>query len=80
MAEIPNDVKRMLFERSPKLCCWMHNILTYFGIAFMLIGIISDATNKVLGLQSTHWFIMAVAFWMLGIFTWFRAYYTAKEK
>jgi uncharacterized membrane protein len=80
MAEIPNDVKRMLFERSPKLCCRMHNILTYFGIAFMLIGIISDAMNKVLGLESTHWFIMAVGFWMLGIFTWFRGYYSAKEK
>ena len=80
MVEIPDDVKRMLFERNPKLCCRMNSILTYLGIAFMLIGIISDAMNKVLGLESTHWFIMAVGFWMLGIFTWFRGYYSAKEK
>ena len=80
MAEITNDAKRLLFERNPKLCCWMHNILTYLGVAFMVIGIIGDAINKVLGLEPTNWFIMALGFWMLGIFSWFRGYYSAKEK
>jgi len=80
MAEIPDDVKRMLFERNPKLCCWMHDILTFLGIAFLVIGIIGDAMNKVLALESTNWFIMAVGFWMLAIFSWFRGYYSAKEK
>ena len=79
MAEIPADVKRWLFERNPKLCCWMHDILTYFGVAFMVTGIVSDVINKVLGLEPTNWFIMAVGFWMLGIFAWFRGYYSAKE-
>jgi len=80
MAEIPNDVKRLLFERNPKLCCWMNSTFTYLGVAFMVIGIVSDAMNKVLGLEPTNWFIMAVGFWMLGIFAWFRGYYSAKEK
>ncbi len=80
MAEIPNDVKRMLFERNPKLCCWVHNIFTYLGVAFMVIGIIGDAMNKALGLEPTNWFIMAIGSWMLGIFSWFRGYYSAKEK
>jgi len=31
----------------------------------------------VLGLEPTNWFIMAVGFWMLGIFAWFRGYYSA---
>ena len=57
----------------------MHDTFVYLGVGFMLIGIISDAMNKVLGLESTHWFIMAVGFWMLGIFAWFRGYYSAKE-
>ena len=80
MAEIPNDVKRLLFERNPKLCCWMNSTFTYLGVAFMVIGIVGDAMNKVLGLEPTNWFIMAVGFWMLGIFAWFRGYYSAKEK
>ncbi len=80
MAEIPKDLKRHLFERNPMLCLWMNGILTYLGVAFMVIGIVSDAMNKVLGLEPTNWFIMAVGFWMLGIFSWFRGYYSAKEK
>jgi hypothetical protein len=79
MTEIPKDVKSRLFERNPMLCCWLHDTLIYLGIAFMLLGIIGDAMNKVLGLESTHWFIMALGFWMLGIFAWFRGYYSAKE-
>ena len=80
MAEIPKDLKRLLFEKNPKLCVWLSDTLTYLGVAFLLIGIVSDAMNKVLGLESTNWFIMAIGFWMLGIFAWFRGYYSAKEK
>ncbi len=80
MAEISKDVKRLLFEKNPKLCVWMSEILTYLGVAFMIVGIVSDAMNKTLGLESTNWFILAVGFWMLGIFAWFRGYYSAKEK
>jgi len=58
----------------------MHDIFTYLGVAVLLIGIVGDATNKVIGLEPTNWFIMAVGFWMLGIFSWFRGYYSAKEK
>ena len=79
MAEIPSDVKRLLFERNPKLCCRVNSALTYLGVAFMVIGIVSDAMNKVLGLEPTNWFILAVGFWVLGLFTWFRGYYSAKE-
>jgi len=77
MAEIPKDLKRHLLEGNPMLCLWMHGIFTYFGFAFLVIGIIGDAMNKVLGLEPTNWFIMAVGFWMLGIFGWFRGYYSA---
>ncbi len=53
MAEIPDDVKRLLFERNQKLC-WVHNIFTYLGVAVLVIGIVSDAMNKVLGLEPTN--------------------------
>lgn len=79
MAEIPKNLKQHLFERNPMLCCWMHEIFIYLGIAFLIVGIVSDAMNKVLGLESTNWFIMMIGAWMLGIFSWFRGYYSAKE-
>lgn len=80
MAEISDDLKKLLFERSVKRCVWGHNICTYLGFVFVLIGIISDAMNKVLGLEPTNWFLLAIASWLFGIFMWFRGYYSAKEK
>ena len=79
MKEIPKELKRHLFEKNPMLCCWMHNILTHLGVAFLVIGIVGDVTNKELGLEATNWFIIAVGSWMLGFFSWFRGYYSAKE-
>ena len=79
MAEIPKELKRHLFERNPMLCCWMHNIFTYLGVAFLVVGIVSDAMNKVLGLKPTNWFILWVGSWMGTYFAWFRGYYSAKE-
>jgi hypothetical protein len=79
MAEIPNDVKRRLLEKNPKRCCWVNDILTYLGIIFLVLGIVSDVMNKAIGLEPTNWFLMAIAFWMLGIFAWFRGYFSAKE-
>jgi hypothetical protein len=80
MSEIPDDVKKMLFEADPKLCCRAHDTMVYLGIAFLLVGIISDAINEVLGLEPTNWFIMSIAFFIVGIFAWFRGYLSAKEK
>lgn len=80
MVKIPKDVKRRLFESNPILCCWMNDIFIYLGIAAIIVGIVSDAINMKLGLVSTNWFILAIGFWMLGIFAWFRGYYSAKEK
>ena len=77
MAEIPKELKRRLFERNPMLCCWMHDIFTYLGFAVLLIGIVGDAMNKVLGLESTNWILMAVGFWVLSGYAWRRGYYSA---
>jgi hypothetical protein len=77
MAEIPSECKRHLFEENPLRCLCVNGIFTYLGVAFLVIGIVGDAINKVLGLEHTNWFIMAVGFWMLGIFAWFRGYYSA---
>ena len=80
MSEIPDDVKKRLFETNPILCCRMNDAMTYLGIAFVLVGIISDAINRTLLLEPTNWFIMALTFFILGIFAWFRGYFSAKER
>jgi hypothetical protein len=80
MAEIPDDLKRVLFESKPKRCVWVSAFWTYVGVACMIVGIVSDAINMKLGLISTNWFILAVGLWMMAIFTWFTAYISAKEK
>ena len=36
------------------------DILWYFAIAFVLLGIISDAANITLGLESMTWFLLAI--------------------
>ncbi len=80
MSEIPDDVKKKLFEANPMLCCRMSDVMTYLGVAALLIGIISDVINRVLLLEPTNWLIMSVIFFILGIFAWFRGYFSAKEK
>lgn len=79
MAEISEDVKKSLFEKNPKVCCRVSSAFTYFGAAFMVIGIVGDAMNKVPGLEPTTWLIMAVIFLTVGIWAWFTAYFGAKE-
>ena len=77
MAEIPKEWKRHLFEENPIRCMWVEGIASYLGFAFLVIGIIGDAMNKVPGLEPTNWFIMAVGFWVIAIGAWFRGYYSA---
>ena len=77
MAEIPEKWKRHLFEKNPMRCLWLDGILSLLGFVFLVIGIVGDAMNKVPGLEPTNWFIMAVGFWLLAGFAWFRGYYSA---
>jgi len=41
--------------------CW------YFVIAFVLLGIISDAANIPLGLESMSWFLLAIVVGLVSI-------------
>jgi hypothetical protein len=77
MAEIRKEWKRHLFEENPVRCLWLDSIFSFLGVAFLVIGIVGDAMNKVPGLEPTNWFIMAVGFWMLSGLAWRRGYYSA---
>ena len=79
MAEIPKDVKHRLFMASPKMTAWMACLSEALGCISLILGIVSDAMDKTLGLQPIIWVLLAVAFWVYGFWSWIAAYFGAKE-
>ena len=53
-----NDRKQILAAGSG----WMKmgHICAFIGIAFLLLGVISDAINTTLGLEPTSWLLLAI--------------------
>ena len=45
---------------------WAHN-LWYLAAIFAILGIISDAVNSPLGLESMSWFMLAIATFLASI-------------
>ncbi len=79
MAEIPKDMRFMLFGKGVRWHARTSMALNWLGLGCLVVGIVGDAINKVLGLEPTNWFIMAIALWVWGLASWFCAYYAAKE-
>ena len=46
---------------------WWGHFLWFLGLAFVLLGIIADAANVTLGLESISWFLMAIAAFLAGL-------------
>ena len=79
MAEIPQELKRRLFGAGAKS---QHNWASWAGTAgavCLLLGIIGDAVNKTLGLESSNWLLLGIALWIFSTWDWFAAYFVAKE-
>ena len=79
MSEIPQDLKKLLFGKGARWHAWSAVVLMYLGLVCLIIGIIGDASNRVLGLEPTNWLILAGVLWIMGFSAWVTAYYTAKE-
>jgi hypothetical protein len=79
MAEIPNDLKRILFMGGARYYARMVMVFGPLAWIFLILGIISDAINKTLGLEPTNWFIMAGISLLGAVWAWFTAYFAAKE-
>jgi len=45
--------------------CW------FFGVIFLILGIVSDAINRTLGLESISWFLLAIGLFAAGILLMF---------
>ena len=79
MAEIPQDRKRLLFGMGAKWHAWAAIIQDTLGIVCLIMGIISGAMDRALGLEPTYWFLAAIAFIVFGLSAWLTAYTAAKE-
>jgi putative Ca2+/H+ antiporter (TMEM165/GDT1 family) len=79
MTEIPKDLKRLLFGMGTRWHAWAAIIQDTLGLVCLIMGIISGAMNRELGLEPTYWFLAAIAFIIFGLSAWLTSYHTAKE-
>ncbi len=79
MAAVPKKLKFLLFGRGPKFHALAAMVLEALGLACLIMGIISGAMDRALGLWSTEWFLVAIALWIWALWSWLTAYAGAKE-
>ena len=48
----------------------MGSIATWLGVAFAIIGVISDATTTLIGLSPLSWYFLAIAALIFGLTCW----------
>lgn len=56
------DVKKEI-----RLCGWAGGITEFVGLVFAVLGVIGDALNITLGLESMSWFLLAIVAALLSI-------------
>ena len=79
MVQIPKELKFLLFVRGVKWHAQASMVLAMIALVCLILGIVSDAVNKTLGLESTNWLMIAVALFVWGWWGWMTAYTAAKE-
>ena len=48
----------------------MGGIATWLGVAFVIVGVIGEANATVIGLDSTSWFLLAIASLIFSLGCW----------
>jgi hypothetical protein len=79
MAEVPKELKFLLFEQGAKWHAIEALVFNFLGLACLIMGIISGVMDRALGLWAIYWFPIAIALWIGGLWAWLRAYFAAKE-
>lgn len=79
MSTIPQNIKFLLFGFGPQKHAIMALVANLLAIATTILGIISAVTKSTLGLDTTHWFLLAIIFFIWGLSFWFSAYFGNKE-
>jgi hypothetical protein len=82
MAGILKDPKLCLFGKGAgwyNFHAWVALALDLLGTVCLVVGIIAAALDRELGLDPTHWLLIAIALWVGGIWSWLCAYTISKE-
>ena len=79
MAEIPQNVKFILFGFGPRQTAQMALIINILGMATTIFGVISAATKNSLYLGAGNWLLLSIVFFIWGLSFWLVAYFGAKE-
>jgi len=79
MAEIPKDMRFLLFGRGAKWMARAGLVMAMLAWVCLIVGIVGDAANKVPGLEPTNWFILMVGFLLGALWSWLTAYFATKE-
>jgi len=79
MAEVPQDMKKLLFGMGARWHAISAQILDSLGLVCLIMGIVSSAMDKELGLLPIYWFLAAIAFIVLGLSASITEYFTANE-
>jgi len=80
MAEIPKELRPVLFGRGPRWTAISALIIESAGLVTLLLAIISAAADNALGLGAGNWFLLTIALFVWGLSAWFCAYFGAKEE
>ena len=80
MAAVPKELKFLVFGKGPKFHAVAAIVLEVLGLACLILGIISGFTDEAVGLWSTEWFLITIALWVWAFWSWFTAYFGAKEE
>lgn len=78
MSQIPESIRFLLFGFGPEMAARMALVSNLLGLATMILGIITAATGKSLGLGATNWFLLTIALFVWGLGQWLVAYLGAK--
>ena len=79
MAEIPKDVKRLLFGMGIKWNAAASMVMHSVALVFLILGIVAASMGGTLGLSADHWLLIAIALSIFALSAWFVAYHAARE-
>jgi len=79
MAAVPKELKFLLFGKGAKFHAVAAMVIECLALACLIMGIISGAMDRALGLWAIHWFPIAIALFIWGLWSWIAAYAAAKE-
>jgi len=79
MAEIPKDVKRLLFGMGIKWHAAASMVMHSVALVFLILGIVAASMGGTLWLSADHWLLIAIALIVFALSAWFVAYHAARE-